>query len=316
MTPTSSGARVGADGKVDTTAIADPRTRAMYENYLEGMTMQEAGADFGIGRERVRQIFGAAGLPSRSPARSRSLRRALRRQEKAGQICAVFVKARDPEVVAHRLDLPLAMVREVLKEQMPVAYRHRPRPRRRTYSEEELLALLREAANGSEVPLSTAAYRACARGRKIADGRPWPAPQTYYKRLGEWRVALQKAGLPPTPPASRKGCIKFDDAACLRALRAVAGKLGEAPSGAEYRRFAMASGGAFPSFSTVRSRFGSWAEALQQAGLWDDALACSAPVGVVQRPRGAELETTVMTDLHKRWSPNGRASEGSRPKKA
>jgi hypothetical protein len=59
--------------------------RAMYALYESGLTMEEVGAVYGIGRERVRQLFVRLGLPRRSGGRrpagrdaSRAVGRAVR----------------------------------------------------------------------------------------------------------------------------------------------------------------------------------------------------------------------------------------------
>jgi hypothetical protein len=41
------------------------RTRRMYADYLEGMTLAEVGRAHGVSRERVRQLFAAERLPRR-----------------------------------------------------------------------------------------------------------------------------------------------------------------------------------------------------------------------------------------------------------
>ena len=41
------------------------RTEDMYQAYLRGMTLAEVGAHYGIGRERVRQLFYMEFLPTR-----------------------------------------------------------------------------------------------------------------------------------------------------------------------------------------------------------------------------------------------------------
>jgi hypothetical protein len=38
----------------------------MYQGYLRGMTLAEVGALYGIGRERVRQLFVMEYLPTRT----------------------------------------------------------------------------------------------------------------------------------------------------------------------------------------------------------------------------------------------------------
>jgi len=58
----------------------DSRVPAMYQAYLEGATLEQAGRQFGLTRERVRQLFKGAGLPTRSVAAAHRLRSAQRTQ--------------------------------------------------------------------------------------------------------------------------------------------------------------------------------------------------------------------------------------------
>lgn len=50
------------------------RVHAMHARYAEGPTLAEVGAEFGITRERVRQLFVDQRLPTRDPWESRLLR--------------------------------------------------------------------------------------------------------------------------------------------------------------------------------------------------------------------------------------------------
>jgi uncharacterized protein YjcR len=41
------------------------RTRDMYQGYLRGMSLAQVGSLYGVGPERVRQLFVLEGLPTR-----------------------------------------------------------------------------------------------------------------------------------------------------------------------------------------------------------------------------------------------------------
>ncbi|NLT06669.1 MAG: hypothetical protein GXY03_10225 [Solirubrobacterales bacterium] len=56
------------------------RTRDMYQAYLRGMTLRQVGALYGVGGERVRQLF----YMERLPTRKRNWRPPNRRVERAG----------------------------------------------------------------------------------------------------------------------------------------------------------------------------------------------------------------------------------------
>lgn len=242
----------------------------MHALYVQGATLEDVGIQFGLTRERVRQIFVGAGLPTRSPGASRAIQRARQLREKSEAICAAFATGKEPEKIALELGVPLSGVKAVLRDRMPVAFRHKSRPRPPTFTDAELLAFLRAAeAATQERPLTTTAYRGFAAGRTTADGRRYPAPQTIASRFTKWRLALREAGLPAGKAGDRGPKVRFDEDACRAAVRAAAKKLGRPPSGPEYESFARATGGRHPSLWTVRNRFDGWIRALQEAGLWD-----------------------------------------------
>jgi hypothetical protein len=91
---------------------------------------------------------------------------------------------------------------------------------------------------------------------KAAGGRP--AAETIIRHCGSWRAALQLAGLPAAKLAPRGAT----DSEILEALRAYAQEAGTAPTirawAAQRRR---------PGVKLIRSRFGSWAAALERAGI-------------------------------------------------
>lgn len=85
-----------------------------------------------------------------------------------------------------------------------------------------------------------------------------PAAETIIRHCGSWRAALTLAGLPPPAPPPRGP----SDSEILAALRSYVREVGAAPTirawTAERRR---------PGVKLIRSRFGSWAAALDHAGI-------------------------------------------------
>lgn len=250
----------------------DARSRQMYAMYEAGATLEQVGARFGVTRARVGQVLQRLGSSTQEfkERRRRNLER--KRQELAGShragVRAAFERHGDIAAVAKELGLPKALVESVVREDPSWARRFKQDGRaKKRYSDAELMACLREAAAGWEGALTGAKYEWFARGRTLADGRPWPGKQTFALRYSSWRGALAAAGLPANPPSAVAGRRKFDRGRCIGALRHAATVLGKTPTAAEYDRLARESGGELPSQATVRHTFGTWNDALLEAEL-------------------------------------------------
>jgi hypothetical protein len=246
-----------------------PRVREMYQLYGHGATLDEVGEDFGISRERVRQLFGRAGLKTRSTAETAALKREADRR-RCDEIVEGFRRTKDVALLAAALEIAKRTIIEVVRAELPSEEYQAPRnttPRTSTkkYSDEELIGFLREASAALERTLSSHAYDSFARGRRTADGRPWPTKQTPELRFGSWRAAVIAAGLDAHPSSGASTRRRFTAQDCVEAVRAVGERLGREPSKEEYERCARASAGELPSATTVRVRCGSWSEALRMS---------------------------------------------------
>ena len=242
------------------------RVREMYELYEYGATLDEVGEDFGISRERVRQLFGRAGLKTRSMAETAQLKREADRH-RTDEIVEGFRRSKDVALVATELEIAKRTIIEVVRAELPPEEYQPPRskaPRAATkrYSDEELIGFLREASAALGTTLSSQAYDSVALGRRTADGRPWPTKQTAALRFGSWRAAVIAAGLDAHPPSGAGTRRRFNAQDCVEAVRAVGERLGRRPSRKEYERCARASAGELPSASTLRTRCGGWNDVL------------------------------------------------------
>lgn len=169
----------------------------MYLMYSDGSTLEEVGARFHLSRQRVQQVFQEAGLPTRSLAETQELRHARIVRERSAEIRDAFSATRDIAAVAEQLGLSKAVVREIVERHFPPSARRprKQRPRQPLYAPDELIPLLHEAAAAVPGRLTAASYERYAEGRSLADGRPWPSPQTVAKRFGTWRSALSQVGI-------------------------------------------------------------------------------------------------------------------------
>jgi hypothetical protein len=247
----------------------------MYELYEGGLTLREVGEDYGLSRGRVGQLFARAGLQTRSVLETAQIKREVD-LARADEIVEAFRRTGDVDVVAEELEIFRTTILEVLRAELPprerIAVSSKPGPAtapawvRRRYSDEELIAFLREASAALGGTLSGKAYDAFARWRRTSDGRPWPTKQTAWKRFGSWRGAVQAAGLGAYPSCGgpRK---RFNRERCVEAVRVVGQRLERTPSRREYERCARESAGELPSGGTVQARCGGWIEAVRMAGV-------------------------------------------------
>jgi hypothetical protein len=178
-------------------AQVSQRTREMYALYADGATLEEVGSRFRLTRERVRQVFQEAGLPTRSITETHALRHDRLLSERSDEIRSAFSESEDVEEVSQRLGVPRVVVKEIADRHFPHSAESRQKLRRRPplYPPDELITFLQQA--GAAVPgkLTTGKYAKYASRRHTDDGRPWPSFQTHAKRFDTWRKALAQAGV-------------------------------------------------------------------------------------------------------------------------
>jgi transposase-like protein len=255
---------------------ADYPVQEMYALYQRGATFDEVGQRFGLTRESIRQIFNRAGLKTRTPNEVRRLMRQNARdraeeivRERGEEIVESFLRLKDLRLVASELEIAQQTVRSVLNERLSRSqYRAiTQKPAKRTYTDEQLIAFLREASADHSKPLSIKSYEKFVDNQQAVDGQRCPTHQTHQNRFGSWRNALLKAGLPANPTTPVASMRVFEAPQCIDAIRAAHQALGKIPTAAEYEQYARASKGASPSPATVSKRCGTWTDAIRMAGL-------------------------------------------------
>lgn len=159
-------------------------------------------------------------------------------------------------------------------------------PRGGWTSERILVALREDAVRQGRSP----------KAREWMRSRPGrPTLTTVVERFGTWNAAILAAGLVPRP-SSRPHSHLTDDQIIAR-LQAEAQRLGRAPTQDEWGKRPDA-----PSDVAMRKRFGSWAAALEAAGLTPrpprhnvlDRIAIGRRVRQVREAKG--LTRRVLTD--------------------
>jgi hypothetical protein len=264
--------RAGARGSRQSTSWRRERDAAIVAARARGDTLEEAGAPFGIGRERVRQILASADAADAEYSRGARARRQLADAElHRTDVLARWKAGSQPREIATELGLSRTAVSAVIAKLATTADRAERRrvlftaarcARPLGYSDLYLTeAVGRVIEQVGRVPTSK-------RYGEIARAAGLPSLSTIENRFGGWNAAVLAAGYTPMPSKQRSYERRWTDQSCLEALRDLVADLGELPSQDVYRRLSPERPG-LPSASTVRTRLGRWstiAERLEREG--------------------------------------------------
>jgi Homing endonuclease associated repeat len=231
----------------------------MFALRASGWTLRQIGERYGISRQRVDEIVRARGGPE-LPAviAARRAREAEIIQERSTEIRQWWRSGLPVAAIAAKLGLPAARVHRSIGSvlsPMDRAYRNRSivmRTRTPRYSEEQLIAGIRELANRIGRTPTQEEYRAHAQKLGLA------SILTLGKRFGGWQASVVAAGLQPLPHGRGRGSRRTWDAnGCWRALERVADQLGNPP---RFQSYVLLSTGRpdLPSGPTVRNQLGRW----------------------------------------------------------
>jgi hypothetical protein len=238
-----------------------------------GWTLQKIGDRYSITAERVRQILRQAGVPPRGTGETARLRARLAVEGREEAIVRRFQELGDERAVARDFDLPVQTVVRLLRERLPHRrlYRLSKRTAEPRYSDDDIRACVRSAA--SEVPgaLRLSDYAEIARGRTLADDRPWPSGATASARF-RWTELLAQEGIAAN--ASHGASRRYSWLDCVESVAALWRELGRPPTSRAYEAWS-AGRPEVPSASLLRRRFGSWKQVLtaaagniERAGSW------------------------------------------------
>ena len=243
---------------------------ALYE---QGLDSHEIATRLCVSEERVRQLLRAYAVPL-APIWERRFRQAVKGRE--GEIVATFLRLRSDSATARELGLQPRHVRRLVDLAVPEArvLRRARRASSPLYSDEQIIAALRDAARELPAPLSIEGYR---RWTQNGGGRERPGPELIKVRFGGWRRALARAGLPTNSRSGPRATYEFADV--VRAIAAAWREIGRYPSVARYEAWR---GGRtdLPAAATAR-RF---------APSWDNLLVAAYPL-VYGRPAAPRLAT-------------------------
>jgi hypothetical protein len=259
--PPSSGERTERD------QAKSARVAKMGEMRLQGATLDAIGAEFGVTRERVRQILEREGGPTRSDAKAARAARARREEDGAR---AEIEKALRP-LLQERGPLSLVECEEelgfspaLLADYWPEDLAHmlvRAAGRsEQTWTDEAIFGALQDASL-YEFPLTAKAYTELLRVGQVKG----PSVPRIHQRFGGWAAACDAAGVEHGVAWREVYESRWGDdeiVAFVRDYLADSDWPNSAHRFDEWRREMHPDG---PSFQTIRNRLGTWSMAKRMA---------------------------------------------------
>lgn len=240
-------------------AVMDERVSAMVARLEAGETLQEVSEDYGITRERVRQLTTSIVDRDKQKAARQTSAFAMIDQFK-DEIIEEWLNGKKPNEIAQEMGLTLIHVRTRLKEWRgemdEFAIRRRMSPgwgSVRIYSDAECISIIQFIAEQENRTPSLTDY---ANWREQFPD--WPSTATMVHR--GWNELVKQAGFMPYTRPKGMGIRTFSNEDIFSSLRHVRGMISHFPSVAEYDQHRL---DGTPTSTTIRHRFRSWFRALE-----------------------------------------------------
>lgn len=237
--------------KKPTKADLAERDHKIVARLLDGQNLREVGEEFGLTRERVRQIAKRRGVQVRDIRESKrqgAERRFRELKERVQEFSIANPSSKISDIANHfGVDEESA---ELALENRKNIHREIARPGNQQFTDESIFSGLREWASGSEV-ISGPAYDKWA-----AEHNEARLP-TVILRFGTWTAAMNQAGLGHLVQARRSRRSVSDEqlwAAVVQYYRSPRTRY----SFADFAVWSREMG--YPSADSTRARLGTWSE--------------------------------------------------------
>lgn len=268
-------------------AVPDRRAAAMCEMRAEGRSLQAIALQFGLTRERVRQIIRDAGGPGKAEAVAARTQRATQERgelrDRALGLCrqrpGLAVEELAAELGASAQDVRAALgddARRLLVTSHQASV---------LFSDDDILGHIRRAAAQTGEPLTVRMYDA-VRGEFGGASSP-----LVLQRFGSWRVACVRAGVRHGQPLRSEYRRRWSTDQLIDSVADYLGGEDTRGSFADYERWARTVPGA-PSGQTIRTQLGAWSRAkslgLTRLAARGDGQAGETPPGAAGRVPSAQ----------------------------
>ena len=228
--------------------------RVMSEMRSNGDTLETIAIQFGITRERVRQILNKYGGPGSSDVRNaKRVRTELLDRKLRDKVLEMLRRGiYQVAIIEKELGIPRNKIMKAVGKEISSTF-IRTSSQQNKWTDEQIVESIKLASSG--IPIFTTAHYADALKKGIIAG---PTLTVIFRRFGSWPLACRAAGV-----ASHKRTGRLPATTKLRALDSLISFLAQKNSGttaAEYEKWASARKQI--SLGTLRNLFGSWAAAL------------------------------------------------------
>jgi hypothetical protein len=252
---------------------APPHVVEMIERRWRGITLDEIGAEYGVTRERVRQLLKKYGGPTANEIRELRAAQALSAQreheEAVTGVIREALEGRGPATVDEMTqatgidggDISKYWPKELAHLRLWGAGQGESR-----WTDEDICEALRQASV-YEFPLTTTAYSDLLKVGQVNG----PSVPRIGQRFGSWSAACAAAGVVAGDPWNREYESKWSDEDLVQIARSYLTDPNFPNSAHRFDEWKRENAPDGPSAQTLRNRFGSWTEvkrrALAQGGL-------------------------------------------------